>query len=169
MGPRVIAAAALSLATTVGDESAGGQLAGKSYPLPLSGTIELSSTPSGALLLLTIDLPLAGTFDGLADQVFILLDGTQFIDRIKGAGTINVHDGEVVELSLDRGGRWLLGTEASLSSGRSAADVSARKIRVDRFKQYWAPSKDPSIPHGSPGTGTITHLAQEQPLFAVNR
>jgi hypothetical protein len=169
MVPRLIAAAALSLATTVGDASGGGQLAGKSYPLPLSGTIELSSTLSGALLLLTVDLPLAGKFDGLADQAFILLDGTQFIDRIKGAGTVNVHDGAVVELALDRGSRWLFGTEEALSSRRSAADLSARKIRVDRFRQYWAPSKDPGIPHGSPGTGTITHLAQEQPLFAVNR
>jgi hypothetical protein len=164
-----LTATALSLAATVGSAFAGGQFAGKVYPLPLSGTIELSSTPSGALLLLTVDLPLAGKFDGLPDQALILLGGSQFIDRIKGAGTVDVHDGTVVELSLHRGGRWLFGTEEALASYRSDAAGSSRKVTIGRFRQYWAAPKDPRIPGGSPGTGTITHLAQEQSLFAVNR
>ena len=165
---RRIALTALGLAAIVGQASVDGQLDGASNPSMLRGAVELSSNPKGSLLLLTIDLPLAGKFDGLPDQTFILLDGTQFIDRIKGAGTVRVSEG-VVELSLDRSGRWLFGSDGALSSRRSAADASARKIRIDRFRQYWAPSKDPCIPHGSPGTGTTTHLAQEQSLFAAWR
>jgi hypothetical protein len=62
----------------VGQAVIDGQLANAWNPSELRGAIELGSNPKGSLLLLSIDLPLAGKFDGLPDQIFILLDGTAF-------------------------------------------------------------------------------------------
>jgi hypothetical protein len=134
----------------------------------LRGAIEVSSSPDGTLLILTIDLPLDGKFDGLPDQAFILVEGKEFIDRVKGRGTVLV-DGAVLELAVERGSRWFFGSKEALSKRGDAADAKAKVVHIDRFRRYWAPSKDPRVASGGPGTGTTTHLALETGLFASRR
>jgi hypothetical protein len=135
------------------------------------GRIAVTSKPDGSTALVSIDVPLEGKFDGLAERAFILRRAAEAPPALQGIGKAEAGGrGSFIDslrLSFDDGQLWAFVTTAASTDTRRAIPSNAHVVEVDLIIQTWAVRPDnPLMAPGSAGTGRSSHEGLVKDVFS---